>query len=54
MKKADHMVNLGLILCDIRMPKVNGVECIDYLRREAPGIPTIPLAALLGSVQSSF
>lgn len=37
----DNMVNVGLILCDIRMPKVNGVECIDFLRREAPGIPVV-------------
>lgn len=35
------MVNVGLILCDIRMPKVNGVECIDFLRKEAPGIPVV-------------
>jgi len=35
------MMNVGVILCDIRMPKVNGVECIRYLRKEAPGIPII-------------
>ena len=23
------------------MPKVNGVECIQYLRKEAPGIPIV-------------
>jgi two-component system chemotaxis response regulator CheY len=45
MKKGDHMVNVGLILCDIRMPKVNGVECIDYLKREAPGIPIVVITA---------
>lgn len=37
----DNMVNVGLILCDIRMPKVNGAECVDFLRREAPGIPVV-------------
>lgn len=41
LKSGDNMVNVGLILCDIRMPKVNGVECIDFLRREAPGIPVV-------------
>ncbi|MEE9258635.1 MAG: response regulator [Nitrospinaceae bacterium] len=41
LKSGDNMVNVGLILCDIRMPKVNGVECIDFLRREAPGIPIV-------------
>ena len=35
------MVNVGAILCDIRMPKVNGIECVDYLQREAPGIPVV-------------
>ena len=37
----DNMVNVGLILCDIRMPKVNGIECIQYLQKEAPGIPVV-------------
>jgi two-component system chemotaxis response regulator CheY len=37
----NNLVNLGMILCDIRMPKVNGVECIDYLIDNAPGIPVV-------------
>ncbi len=41
LREADNMVNVGVILCDIRMPKVNGVECIDFLRKEAPGIPVV-------------
>lgn len=41
LRSEDNMVNVGLILCDIRMPKVNGVECIDFLRKEAPGIPIV-------------
>jgi two-component system chemotaxis response regulator CheY len=41
LREEDNMVNVGLILCDIRMPKVNGVECIDFLRKEAPGIPVV-------------
>jgi len=41
LREEDHMVNVGLILCDIRMPKVNGIECIQFLRREAPGIPVV-------------
>ncbi|MBI4383418.1 MAG: response regulator [Nitrospinae bacterium] len=39
LKEENNMVNVGVILCDIRMPKVNGIEMIDYLRQEAPGIP---------------
>ncbi len=45
LKQADHLVNVGLILCDIRMPKVDGVECIDYLKRNAPGIPIVVITA---------
>jgi len=41
LRSEDNMVNIGLILCDIRMPKVNGVECVDFLRKEAPGIPVV-------------
>jgi len=40
-RSEDNMVNVGLILCDIRMPKVNGAECVDFLKREAPGIPVV-------------
>ncbi|MFQ5444709.1 MAG: response regulator [Nitrospinales bacterium] len=41
LRSEDNMVNVGLILCDIRMPKVNGVECVEFLRKEAPGIPVV-------------
>lgn len=41
LKSEDNLINVGVILCDIRMPKVNGVECIQYIRQEAPGIPIV-------------
>jgi two-component system chemotaxis response regulator CheY len=41
LRSGDNMINVGLILCDIRMPKVNGIECISFLRQEAPGIPIV-------------
>ena len=41
LRNEDNMVNVGAILCDLRMPKMNGFDCIDYLRREAPGIPVV-------------
>ena len=41
LKSGDNLINVGVILCDIRMPKVNGVECIQYIRQEAPGIPIV-------------
>jgi len=41
LRSEDNMINIGVILCDIRMPKVNGAECVDYFRKEAPGIPVV-------------
>lgn len=39
MKAGSNLLQVGLIICDIRMPKVNGVEAIDYLKENAPSIP---------------
>lgn len=41
LREGDNMINVGVILCDIRMPKVNGIECIDFLKKEAPRIPIV-------------
>ena len=41
MKSGANLLQVGLILCDIRMPKVNGIEAIDYLKQNAPSIPII-------------
>lgn len=41
LQTGDNLINCGLILCDIRMPKVNGIECIEYFRDQAPGIPIV-------------
>jgi two-component system chemotaxis response regulator CheY len=49
-KKAVEVINSGdnpllvdVIICDIRMPNVNGVEAIAYFRREFPALPIIVL-----------
>ncbi len=49
-KKAVEVINSGdnplfvdVIICDIRMPRVNGVEAIAYFRREFPALPIIVL-----------
>ena len=36
MREGSNLLQVGLIITDIRMPKVNGVEAIDYLRANAP------------------
>ncbi len=43
MKLGSNLLQVGMIICDIRMPKVNGIEAIDYLKKNAPSIPIIVL-----------
>ena len=43
LESGDNLVNLGLILCDINMPKVDGVQAMQYIRRNAPGIPIVAI-----------
>jgi two-component system chemotaxis response regulator CheY len=33
------------ILCDLRMPEINGAEAIAYFRREYPSVPVVVLTA---------
>jgi two-component system chemotaxis response regulator CheY len=41
MREGANLLQVGLIITDIRMPKVNGVEMIDYLRKNAPSKPIL-------------
>ncbi len=41
MKDGSNLLQVGLIICDIRMPKINGVEAIDYLLENAGSIPIL-------------
>ncbi|CCQ89679.1 putative Response regulator, CheY-like [Nitrospina gracilis 3/211] len=41
MKKGSNLLQVGLILTDIRMPKINGVEAIEYIKANAPSIPIL-------------
>jgi two-component system chemotaxis response regulator CheY len=36
---------VDLIICDIRMPTVNGIEAISYFRSQYPSIPVVVLTA---------
>jgi two-component system chemotaxis response regulator CheY len=38
-KNESKLLQIGLIITDIRMPKVNGVETVDYIKANAPSIP---------------
>ena len=51
-EKAIEAINTGenplvldLVICDIRMPKINGIEAIAYFQREYPHVPLIVLTA---------
>jgi two-component system chemotaxis response regulator CheY len=39
----DNPLMVDVIICDIRMPSVNGVEAIAYFRRQYPALPIIVL-----------
>ena len=40
---AENAITVDAILCDVRMPNINGIEAIAYFRREYPHIPVIVL-----------
>jgi len=39
----DNPFKLGLMICDIVTPKVNGMEAIAYFRQEFPSVPVVVL-----------
>ena len=39
----DNALTVDVIMCDVRMPKINGVEAVAYFRREFSGTPVIVL-----------
>ena len=39
----ENILEIDLIICDIRMPKINGIEAIDHFRQQYPPIPVIVL-----------
>jgi two-component system chemotaxis response regulator CheY len=39
----DNMLMVDVIICDIRMPKINGLEAIDFFRQQFPSVPIIVL-----------
>jgi two-component system chemotaxis response regulator CheY len=41
--KNENDALVDVIICDVRMPNINGVAAITYFRREHPSIPVIVL-----------
>lgn len=40
-RSGDNPLTVDAILCDIHMPKVNGVEAIGFFRQQFPSVPVI-------------
>jgi two-component system chemotaxis response regulator CheY len=43
LNSGDNPVYVDTIICDIRMPKMGGVDAVSYFRREYPSIPLLIL-----------
>ena len=43
LRSDDNPLMVDVITCDIRMPKVNGMEAIAYFREQFPSIPVVVL-----------
>jgi len=43
LNEGDNPLMVDSILCDIRMPKINGTEAIAYFRAQYPSVPIVVL-----------
>ena len=43
-KSGDNPLLLSTIICDLQMPKVNGMEAVAYFRSQFPSVPVIVLS----------
>ena len=41
LQSADNPLLVDTILCDIRMPKINGTQAIQYFRTQFPSVPVV-------------
>ena len=39
--EGDNPLEIDAVICDIRMPKVDGIEAISYFKKEYPTVPVI-------------
>ena len=45
LNSGENRLVLDVVICDIRMPKINGVQAIEYFQRAYPHVPVIVLTA---------
>jgi two-component system chemotaxis response regulator CheY len=43
LNEGEHPLVIDVIITDIRMPNINGIEAIEYFQREYPSVPLIAL-----------
>lgn len=51
-KSGDNPLLLNAIVCDLQMPKVDGMEAISYFRAQFPSVPVIVLSGA-GSIEKA-
>ncbi len=42
-RSGDNPLQVSIVICDMVMPKVNGMEAIAYFRSQFPGVPILVL-----------
>jgi len=42
-RSGDNPLQVSAVICDLVMPKVNGMEAIAYFRSQSPGVPILVL-----------
>lgn len=47
LQSRDNPLLVDTILCDIRMPKINGTQAIHYFRTQFPSVPVVVLSGYL-------
>ena len=52
--ESEDPLAVDAILCDLRMPKINGAEAVAYFRRGYPSVPVVVLTAYPDVEQAVF
>jgi DNA-binding NtrC family response regulator len=49
----DNPLMVDAIICDIRMPKINGIEAIAFFRQQYPSVPILVLTGFPDTVMAA-
>ncbi len=42
-RSGDNPLLTDVIICDVRMPKINGIEAVSFFREQCPSVPIVVL-----------